>query len=177
MDLLGLWCTKVPNITQSGSALPPKQETAEFQIFHGGFRGQFWTEKSDPKLTPNRPQIDPKSTPDRPQIDPESTPNRPPKTSTVLPRQVFPTVGRAGPDRAEGAGKGAGTKQQTASDPGKADSLYMIDWGARKCTEALGNCPVGLLLAAHMARSSKSGVQDCNHEIHGLVSGKPQLGF
>ena len=113
VDLLGLWCTKVPNITQSGSALPPKQETAESQIFHGGFRGQFWTEKSDPKLTPNRPQIDPKSTPNR---------------STVLPRQVFPTVGRAGPGRAEGAEKGAGTKQQTASDPGKADSLYMIDW-------------------------------------------------
>ena len=51
----------------------------------------------------------------------------------------------------------------------------MIDWGVGKCTEALGNCPVGLLLA-HMARSSKSGVQDCNREIHGLVSEKPQLG-
>ena len=84
MDLLGLWCTKVPDVTQSGSALPPKQETAELQIFHGGFHGQFWTENSDPKSTPNRPQIDPKSTPNRPRIDPESTPNRPqidPKTT------------------------------------------------------------------------------------------------
>ena len=88
-DLLELWCTKMPNIPQSGSALPPKQETAE----PPNFARVLWA-----KTTP--------------QNDPKSTPKRPPKTPTMLPRQVFHTVGPAGPGRAGGVGKGAGTQQQ-----------------------------------------------------------------
>ena len=111
-DLVGLWCTKVPNKTQSGSALPPNRK---------------------------RPN---------------------PKFSTVG------SVGNSGQKAATLLGKagrkwqGRGQEQNNnniASDPGKVDSVYMIDWGARKCTEALGNCPVGPP-SSSPARSSRSGV-------------------